>query len=126
MPLVAVTTRCARVSNINLVLTTTLCVRCLSLLCLVAHCVRVSFCCAGEECSWKVHLVALPSEDKAGELQRQLLLQQAKVRTFAMRGVECVVVAVTVMCVLLHCWLCEQRCRRVRADETVVRRTNDA
>jgi hypothetical protein len=24
--------------------------------------------------------------------------------------------------VLVHCWLCEQRCRRVRADETVVRR----
>lgn len=32
----------------------------------------------GDECSWKIHLVALPSEDKAGELQRQLLLQQAK------------------------------------------------
>ena len=32
----------------------------------------------GEECSWKVHLVALPTDDKAGELQRQLLLQQAK------------------------------------------------
>jgi hypothetical protein len=32
----------------------------------------------GEECSWKVHLVALPSDDKTGELQRQLLLQQAK------------------------------------------------
>jgi hypothetical protein len=44
MHLVAVTSRCARVSNINLVLTTTLCVRCLSLLCLVAHCVRVSLC----------------------------------------------------------------------------------
>jgi hypothetical protein len=33
-----------------------------------------------------VHLVALPSEDKAGELQRQLLLQQAKVRTLAIWG----------------------------------------
>jgi len=32
----------------------------------------------GDECSWKIHLVALPSDDKAGELQRQLLLQQAK------------------------------------------------
>ena len=32
----------------------------------------------GDECSWKIHLVALPSEDRAGELQRQLLLQQAK------------------------------------------------
>lgn len=32
----------------------------------------------GDECSWKVHLVALPSDDKTGELQRQLLLQQAK------------------------------------------------
>jgi hypothetical protein len=46
----------------------------------------VSFNYSGEECSWKVHLVALPSEDKAGELQRQLLLQQAKVRTFPMWG----------------------------------------
>jgi len=32
----------------------------------------------GEECSWKIHLVSLPTEDKTGELKRQLLLQQAK------------------------------------------------
>jgi hypothetical protein len=32
----------------------------------------------GEECSWRVHLAALPTDDRAGELQRQLLLQQAK------------------------------------------------
>jgi hypothetical protein len=32
----------------------------------------------GDECSWKIHLVALPTEDKTGELKRQLLLQQAK------------------------------------------------
>lgn len=32
----------------------------------------------GEECSWKMHLVALPSDDKASERQRQLLLQVAK------------------------------------------------
>eukprot|EP00600_Ochromonadales_sp_CCMP1393_P014448 CAMPEP_0174996962 /NCGR_PEP_ID=MMETSP0005-20121125/690_1 /TAXON_ID=420556 /ORGANISM="Ochromonas sp., Strain CCMP1393" /LENGTH=1016 /DNA_ID=CAMNT_0016251437 /DNA_START=254 /DNA_END=3301 /DNA_ORIENTATION=+ len=32
----------------------------------------------GDECSWKIHLVALPSDDKTGEMKRQLLLQQAK------------------------------------------------
>ena len=32
----------------------------------------------GEECSWKVHLVALPIEDSGNEQQRQQLLQDAK------------------------------------------------
>ena len=32
----------------------------------------------GDECTWRVHLVALPTDDKAAERQRQLLLQLAK------------------------------------------------